>query len=210
MNLNFLILTVVLNGIIDYAQAGNSQTTIPETFLSNMADARKDRLSKIHASLFAAKANVSNLDRDIKELIHNYKNHLQQFETAKKLGEIDSSLLKDIGLLLAKLEAGHETQIKDQMQAKNCYELISAIESLLEKLENPQRDNFDGLAFPQQSNGIVRPYKKLKGEKLPCHASSNKKKKRQHEGDDLPPLSLAQIKMSALMPETLEEDKQKQ
>lgn len=207
MKLNFLILTAISSGIIDYAQAENSQTTLSEPILNNRP-AHKDRLSKIYESLSAARADTSNLDRDIKELIHNYKNHLQKFEAAQKIGEANNSLLlKDIGLLLAKLEAGQETQIKDQMQAKSCYELISAIESLFEKLENPQEDSFDGTAFPSQSKAIVGPYKKLKGEKLPYHVKSNKKKKRQYEGDDLPPVSLAQVKISTLLPETLEDDK---
>lgn len=206
VKLSFLILTV-LGGITDCAWAENDQMIASGSFFNNVADARKDRLNRIHASLFAAKTNISSLDRDVKELINNYKNHLQKFGAAKTLGEIDNPLLKDIGLLLAKLEAGYESQIKDQMQAKNCYDLISAIESLFEKLENPQEDSFDELAFPQQSNGIIKPYKKLKGEKLPCHATTNRKKKKPYEKDDLTPIVLFQAKISKPASEIFEEDK---
>lgn len=205
MKFHFLFLAAISNGIINYAHAENNQTILSET-INNWA-VRKDRLSKIYDSLLAAKTNAFGLDRELKILIDDYRNHLQKIKATESIDEDNNFLLKDIGLLLAKLEAGQATQIKDQVQARNCYELITAIESLFEKLENPQEEWFDSSALPQQSNGIIESYKKLKGETLPCNAKANIKKKKQYGGDELPPPSLTQVKISTLLPETLEEDK---
>lgn len=203
VKLSFLILTVLI-GISVGAWAENNQVIVSESFYRDEVEVRKKRLNRIHAHLFAANTKISRLDRDIKALINTYKNYLQKFEAAEKLGEVDHSLLKDIGLLLAKLETGYGAQIKNQGQAENCYDLIAAIESLFEKLENPQENNLEELAFPEPGMGIVETYKKLKGEKLPYRVVKNKKK--QNDVTEIPAV-VVPVKMSKMTSEIVEDDK---
>ncbi|WP_032113660.1 hypothetical protein [Candidatus Paracaedibacter symbiosus] len=210
MMMSSLLLASLASIIMGSANAENAEKTAYEARLKSLVESRKGRLAKIHEKLFTEQVNLFHLGVDIKELIHIYKNHLQKFETAKKFASMDNLLLKDIELLLTRLEKGSENPINDQAQAKHCYELVSAIESLFEKLENPT-DDFDSSALPLESSAIVESYKRLKGEQLPCHVTSNKlKKKRKEETEELSPLSPAQIKISTLMPAASEEDGERQ
>lgn len=187
---------------IDYACADGNEKAASEFFLKKLEDSRESRLNKIQANLFAEKINVSHLSNEIKELIKTYRNHLQKFDTAKKIPGLEKNLLQEIGLLLGHLEKGSENIIGDQGQASHCLELISAIESIFEKLEKPETD-FSDSELPRQSISIETAYKRLKGEQIPYYlTTSNVKKKMQEERNDLPPLSLAQLKVSALTPES--------
>lgn len=184
-----------------YAKEIKKTTT--EGLLKQLIDSREDRLNKIQASLFAEEVNASHLGKELKELIQLYKDHLQQLETSQKLMD-DNPLLKEISLLLARLETGKYV-VQNQMQAKQYYGLISAIESIFEKLENPV-SSFVDIEMPAPSSAIVVPLKKLQGEKIPYHLTASKIKK-QEEADELPPSTSAHFKLASLVPEEPELEK---
>ncbi len=184
------------------AEEGHKPAT--EAFLKQLVDSREDRLNKIQASLFAEEVNALHLGNEIKELIQLYKDHLQQLETSQELVS-NNLLLKEINLLLARLEAEDKYLIRDKIQANQYYSLISAIESIFEKLENPA-NSVVNVEMPTTNNAILSPLKKLKGEKIPYHLTASKIKKDQ-EAEDLSPSTSAHFKLASLVPDESELEK---
>lgn len=209
MKIRWLVVLVGLNSMgVNYTYADSNEKAASEAFLKKTEDSRESRLSKIHASLFAEEMNVSHIDKEIKGLIQIYKNHLQRYDAAKKLPSLENVLLQDINLLLGHLEKGNENLVYDQGKVTHCFDLISAIESMFEKLENPEND-FSDLDLPLQSVALISSYKRLKGEQLPYYLTGSViGKKIREDANDLPPISLAQIKFSTLIAEHSESKSQ--
>lgn len=203
--MNKLIFVLGLSNVMmDYVNAEEIHKPATEEFLKQLADSREDRLNKIQASLFAEEVNTPHLGSEIKQLIQLYKDHLQQLKKSQELVN-NNPLLKEINLLLARLEAGDEYLVRNKMQANQYYNLISAIESIFEKLENPATIFVD-VEMPATTNAIVAPLTKLQGEKIPYHLTASKIKK-DKEAEELPPSTSAHFKLASLVPEEPELEK---
>ena len=164
LTMSKLMFVLGLSGLMtSYVAAKESEQPATAAFLKQLADSREERLTKIQASLFANEINTSHLGNEIKKLIQLYKDHLHQLEVSQKLMD-NNPLLKEINLLLARLEKGEQYPVQDKMQANQCYSLISAIESIFEKLENPA-SSVIALEMPATSNAIIAPLKNYKVKK---------------------------------------------
>ncbi len=205
LTMNKLIVMLSISGVMmDYVNAEEGHKPATEAFLKQLADSREGRLNKIQASLFAEEVNALHLGNEIKELVQLYKDHLQQLETSQELVS-NNPLLKEINFLLARLETGDKYLVQNKIQANQCYNIITAIESIFEKLENPAA-SFVNVEMPTTNNATLSPLKKLKGEKIPYHLSASKIKKDQ-EAEDLPLSTTAHFKLASLVPEEPELEK---
>lgn len=203
LTMSKLMFVLGLSGLMtSYVAAKESEQPATAAFLKQLADSREERLTKIQASLFANEINTSHLGNEIKKLIQLYKDHLHQLEVSQKLMD-NNPLLKEINLLLARLEKGEQYPVQDKMQANQCYSLISAIESIFEKLENPA-SSVIALEMPATSNAIIAPLKKLQGEKIPYSLTASQIKKDKEEAEELPLSTSAHFKLATLIPEESE------